>query len=148
MCVYVYVRSWYLVFARLFLYERMCVCVCTQLVQMFGCRFPDLYILPIILFIFISDLSKMSDSDVWSDTSNSSSSETETSSDSDTGTESGSEDDRDTLLPEEFKEPEAKLCISDWGVKKLRKLFMGQPLSKEDRQKLTVHIVLFSVQML
>ena len=48
--------------------------------------------------------------------------------DSDTGTESGSKDDVDALLPEEFQD-----------ILKLRKLFMGKPLNKEDHQKLTVH---------
>ena len=124
----------------------MYVCIC--LVQLVWFALVSSFSKPLFstnnLILVISDFFAsfaMSDDDSLSDSSLSDSEFESSSSDDSESEEEESEDDiRNDLLPEEFQDPEAKLSISGWGVSKLRRLFLGQPISKEDRQKLTVHI--------
>ena len=51
---------------------------------------------------------------------------------------SDTEDEKDSLLPESFREKEDKMEFSDWCLSRLRKFLLGQPITKEERTKLTV----------
>ena len=85
----------------------------------------------------------MSDLDVSmssedSDLESGSNSESESSVSDSSGSETGSETDQmESQLPETFKEKEPRLVFSRWALKDLRGFVLGQPISKEDRTKLT-----------
>ena len=90
----------------------------------------------------------MSSSDLdSSDTEMSSkdSSETEDSSSSSMDTDGSSDetDERESLLPTAFKDREPKLEISEFGLQRLRKFFLGQPIPREEKKALTVYCTLF-----
>lgn len=53
-----------------------------------------------------------------------------------------SDDEKDSLLLKNFKEKEPKLEFSEWSLSKLRRFFLGQPITKEERTLFTVCLYL------
>ena len=99
-------------------------------------------------FLFSDTRYIMSSSDYDSDTTMSSkdSSETEDSSSSssmDVDSSDDEVDERESLLPTAFKDREPKLEISEFGLQRLRKFFLGQPIPREEKKALTVYCTLF-----
>ena len=52
------------------------------------------------------------------------------------------DDEKDSLLLKNFKEKEPKLEFSEWSLSKLRRLFLGQLITKEERTLFTVCLYL------
>ena len=53
-----------------------------------------------------------------------------------------SDDEKDSLLLKNFKEKDPKLEFSEWFLSKLRRFFLGQPITKEERTLFTVCLYL------
>ena len=49
-----------------------------------------------------------------------------------------SDDEKDSFFPKNFKEKDPKLEFSEWSLSKLRRFFLGQPITKEERTSFTV----------
>ena len=52
------------------------------------------------------------------------------------------DDEKDSLLLKNFKEKDPKLEFSEWSLSKLRRLFLGQLITKEERTLFTVCLYL------
>ena len=85
----------------------------------------------------------MSDSDISDTTSFSGSDDSDSDSSDDTASVcsdkvSGSEAELlDSMLPDDFRERESKMEISEWALTDLRAFILGQPVSKDERKNLT-----------
>ena len=53
-----------------------------------------------------------------------------------------SDDEKESLLLKNFKEKDPKLEFSEWFLSKLRRFFLGQPITKEERTSFTVCLYL------
>ena len=106
------------------------------------------YIYTVFCFQIVSikkeEMSSSSDSE--SDMSVSDLSDSSSESESSSDNESSEDfDPRDSLLPALFQEKEPRLVLSKWALSKLRKLFLGKQVTKEERAAFMVSFCICSL---